>query len=132
MGFCANKKILQRIQINVCYIRYFISLVCYTMFQILILEELNISKLGRRELFFFNITDKNIETVIDEIKSTLTSQKYAIDVHSGKYGINVIIEVSGPDEEGIRQIDFILSAKVLEICEKRNIGVHLIEPIQIY
>lgn len=98
----------------------------------MILGELNISKLGRRELFFFNITDRNIETVIDEIKSTLTSQKYAIDVYSGKYGINVIIEVSGPDEERIRQIDFVLSAKVLEICEKRNIGVHLIEPVQIY
>ena len=93
---------------------------------------LNISKLGRRELFFFNITDRNIESVIDEIKSTLTSHEYTIDVYSGKYGVNVIIEVSGPDEERIRQIDFELSAKVLEICEKRNIGVHLIEPIQIF
>lgn len=70
--------------------------------------------------------------MIDEIKSTRTSHEYTIDVYSGKYGINVIIEVSGPDEEIIRQIDFELSSKVLEICEKRNIGVHLIEPIQIY
>ena len=93
---------------------------------------LNISKLGRRELFFFNITDRNIESVIDEIKSTLTSHEYTLDVYSGKYGVNVIIEVSGPDEERIRQIDFELSAKVLEICEKRNIGVHLIEPIEIF
>jgi hypothetical protein len=93
--------------------------------------ELKISKLGRRELFFFNITDRNIETVIDEIKSTRISHEYTIDVYSGKYGINVIIEVLGPDEEGIRQIDFKLSSKILEICERRNIGVHLIEPIQI-
>ena len=90
------------------------------------------SKLGHRELFFFNITDRNIESIIDVIKSTMTSYKYTLDVHSGKYGVNVIIEVSGSDEERIKQIDFELSAKVLEICEKRNIGVHLIQPIEIY
>ena len=90
------------------------------------------SKLGRRELFFFNITDRNIEAIIDIIKSTMTTYKYSLDVSSGNYGVNVIIEVSGPDEERIKQIDFELSAKVLEICEKRNIGVHLIQPIEIF
>ena len=61
----------------------------------------------------------------------MTSHKYTLDVYSGKYGVNLIIEVSGLDEERIRQIDFELSAKVLEICEKRNIEVHLIQPIEI-
>ena len=89
------------------------------------------SKLGRRELFFFHITDRNIESIIDVIKSTMTSYKCTLDVYSGKYGVNLIVEVSGLDEERIRQIDFELSAKVLEICEKRNIGVHLIQPIEI-
>ena len=90
------------------------------------------SKLGRRELFFFHITDRNIESLIDEIKSILTPPpEYTLDVHLGKHGVNAILEVSGPDEETIRKIDLELSAKVLEICEKRNIGVHLIEPIEI-
>ena len=90
------------------------------------------SKLGRRELFFFRITDRNIESLTDIIKSTVTlPSEYTLDVYLGKYGINTIIEVSGPDEERIRQIDFKLSAKVLEICEKRNIRVHLIEPMEI-
>jgi len=91
-----------------------------------------LSKLGRRELFFFNITDKNIESIVDVIKSTINSYKHTLDVYSGKYGVNVIIEVSGPDEERIKQIDFELSAKVLEICEKRNIEIHLIQPFEIY
>ena len=91
---------------------------------------LNLSKLGRRELFFSNITDRNIESVIDVIKSTMTTYKYTLYVYSGKYGVNVIIEVSGPHEERIKQIDFELS-EVLEIYEKRNIGVHLIQPIEI-
>ena len=90
------------------------------------------SKLGRRELFFFHITDRNIASIIDVIKSTMNSYKHTIDVYSGKYGVNVIIEIIGPDEEQIKQIDFELSAKVIEICEKRNIGVHLIQPIKIY
>ena len=92
----------------------------------------NLSKLGRRELFFFNITDRNIESIIDVIKSTINSCKHTINVCSGKYGVNVVIEISRPDEEQIKQIDFELSAKVLEICEKRNIGVHLIQPMEIY
>lgn len=90
------------------------------------------SKLGRRELFFFNITDRNIESLIDVVKSTMTSpHEYTLDVYPGKYGLNAILEVSGPDEERIKQIDLELSAKVLEICEKRNIGVHLIERLEI-
>ena len=90
------------------------------------------SKLGRQEIFFFNITERNIESIIDVIKSTMTSHEYTLNVYPGEYGVNVIIEVSGPDEERIKQIDIVLSAKVLEICEKRNIGVHLIQPIKIY
>ncbi len=89
------------------------------------------SKLGRREVFLFKITDRNIETIMDIIKKTVTPHEYTLEVYSGKYGVNLIIEVSGPDEERIRQIDFELSAKVLEICEERNIGVHLIGPIEI-
>lgn len=86
---------------------------------------------GSPRIIFFKITDRNIKSIIDVIKSTMTSHKYTLDVYSGKYGVNLIIEVSGLDEERIRQIDFELSAKVLEICEKRNIEVHLIQPIEI-
>lgn len=90
------------------------------------------SKLGRREFFFFHITDRNIDSLIDIIKSTVTlPREYTLDVYPGKYGVNAILEISGPDEERIKQIDFELSAKVLEICEKRNLGVHLIERLEI-
>ena len=75
---------------------------------LILLGGFNISKLGRRELFFFNITDRNIETVIDEIRSARTSHEYTIDVYSGKYEVNVTIEVSGLDKERIRQVDLII------------------------
>ena len=90
------------------------------------------SKLGRREIFFFNITDTNIASIIDVIKSTLSISNHKLNVYSGEYGVNMVIELSGMDEERIKQIDFELSAKILEICEKRTIGVHLMQPIEIF
>jgi len=90
------------------------------------------SRLGRREYYLFNISDKNLESLIDVIKSTVTPpREYSVDVHPGKYGLNVIIEISGPDEGKIKKIDLEISAKVLEICEKRGIGVHVMEPLEI-
>jgi len=89
-------------------------------------------KLGRREYYLFNVSNKNLESLIDIIKSTLTpTPKYNVNVYPGKYGLNVTIEISGPDEEKIKKIDLEISAKVLEICEKRGIGVHLMEPLEI-
>jgi len=90
------------------------------------------SKLGRREYYLFDISDKNLESLIDIIKSTLTPPpKYSVNVYPGKYGLNIIIEISGSDEGKIKKIDLEISAKVLEICEKRGIGVHLMEPLEI-
>lgn len=89
-------------------------------------------KLGRREYYLFDISDKNLESLIDVIKSTLTPPtKYSVDVYPGKYGLNVIVEISGPDEGKIKKIDLEISAKVLEICEKRGIGVHVMESLEI-
>jgi len=89
-------------------------------------------KLGRREYYLFNISDKNFESLIDVIKSTVTPpRKYSVDVYPGKYGLNIIVEISGPDEEKIKKIDLEISAKVLEICEKRSIGVHVMESLEI-
>ena len=90
------------------------------------------SKLGRREYFLFDISDKNLESLIDIIRSTLTPpREYSVDVYRGKYGVNVVIEISGPDEGKIKKIDLEISAKVLEICEKRSIGVHVMEPLEV-
>jgi len=89
-------------------------------------------KLGRREYYLFNISDKNLESLIDVIKSTLTlPPKYSVDVYSGKYGLNVIIEISGPDEGKIKKIDLEICAKVLEICERGGIAAHVMEPLEI-
>ena len=88
--------------------------------------------MGRRELFFFNITDSNIRSIIDVVKSIMVSHKHKIDIYPGDYGVNIVIEVSGTNEDLIKKIDFELSAKVLEICENRNIKAHLMEPMEIF
>jgi len=91
-----------------------------------------LSKLGRREYFLFNITDKNIGSLIDEIKSTISPpREYNVNVYPGKYGVNVVVEISGLDVGKIKNIDLEISSKVLEICEKRGIGVHVMEKLEI-
>jgi len=54
-----------------------------------------------------------------------------VNVYRGKYGLNITVEITGPDEEKIKKIDLEISAKVLEICEKRSIGVHVMESLEI-
>jgi len=91
-----------------------------------------LSKLGRREYFLFNVTDKNIGSLIDEIKSTINPpRKYNVNVYPGKYGVNVVVEISGPDVGKIKNIDLEISSKVLEICEKRSIECHMMETLEI-
>ena len=90
------------------------------------------SKLGRREYFLFKISDKNLESLIDTIKSALDPPgEYSINIYPGKYNLNVVTEISGPDEEKIKKIDLEISSKVLEICEKRGIDCHVIEPLKV-
>jgi len=90
------------------------------------------SKLGRREYFLFKISDKSLESLIDTIKSSLDPPlEYSVNVYPGKYGLNVVSEISGPDEEKIKNIDLEISSKVLEICEKRGIECHIIEPLEV-
>ncbi len=90
------------------------------------------TRLGRREYFLLKVSDKNIESLIDEIKSTVSlPPRYRLDIYPGEYGVDVVIEISGPEVEEIRRIDLEMSSKVLEICEKRGIEFHSIEPLQI-
>lgn len=89
-------------------------------------------RLGRREYFLLKVSDKNIESLIDEIRSTVSRPSgYRIDIYPGEYGVDVVTEISGADVEEIRRIDLETSSKVLEICEKRGIEFHSIEPLEI-
>ena len=90
------------------------------------------TRLGRRQYFILRVSDKNIESLIEETRSSVSPHAgYGIDIHSGQYGVNVVAEISGDDVEEIRKIDLEISSKVLEICEKRGIEAHLIEPLEI-
>lgn len=58
------------------------------------------SKLGRREYFLFKISDANLESLIDMVKSAMDlPSEYSISIYPGKYNLNVVTEISGPDEE---------------------------------
>lgn len=90
------------------------------------------SRLGRREYFLFHISDKNIESLIDEIIYSISpSNKYDLSVYPGKYGVNVVVEIVGANTETIKDADLKVSSKVLEICEKRGIECHVMQRSEI-
>jgi hypothetical protein len=59
------------------------------------------------------------------------SKGYTIDLRVGKYNVNVVSDIFGADPEIIKELDLAVSSKVVEICEKRGIECHLLEPLQI-
>lgn len=97
------------------------------------LEEVHgLNKLGRREFFLLKVSDKNIQSLIDEIESAESfPPRYHVDIYPGEYSVDVVVEISGPDVEEIKRIDLATSSKVLEICEKRGIEGHSIESLVI-
>jgi len=44
---------------------------------------------------------------------------------------NIIIEVTGPNEEKIKALDLKAVSKILEICEKGSIDYHVFGPLEI-
>jgi hypothetical protein len=88
--------------------------------------------LGHREYYVLEASDKNISSLIEEVRTSIKPQnEYHLNIHLGKYNVNVVAEISGADPDIIRKLDLAVSSKIVEICEKRGLECHLIEPLQI-
>ncbi len=99
------------------------------------------SKMGRRECYLIKISYQNIKWLIDQVNSTLAEMDIpnGCDVNLYKSSFtccgfspnNIIIEISGPNEEKIKAIDLKAVSKILEICEKGNVDHHVFGPLEI-
>jgi len=97
------------------------------------------SKMSCRECYFIKVSGKNIDSLIERVKSAIMEMGvpsgYDINVYKNVYaccgvgGIGMIIEVTGPEEK-IRAIDLKAVSKVLEICEKEGLEYHTLEPLE--
>jgi hypothetical protein len=99
------------------------------------------SKIGCREIYFVKaMHSSSIDFLIEKVKSVVKEigvpPEYDIRVYKNVYacmggiaGLGVIIEVVGPEEEKIRDIDLRAVSRILEFCEKEGyeIGHHAFE-----
>ena len=82
---------------------------------------------------------RSIDFLIDKVKEAVEelklSQEYDVRIYKNIYsccglgGLSVIIEIVGPKEEKIREIDLRAISKILEHCEKEgcDVGHHIIQ-----
>jgi hypothetical protein len=91
-------------------------------------------KIGCREIHFIKSANTSqIDFLIDKIKEVVKDMNIPLDYDVRIYknvfaccgigGLGLIIEVVGPEEERIRAIDLKAMSKVLEFCEKEDIGI---------
>jgi len=98
------------------------------------------SKMACREIYFVDATrSRSVDFLIDRVKEAVgelkLSQDYDVRIYKNIYsccglgGLSVIIEIVGPKEEKIREIDLRAISKILEHCEKEgyDVGHHIIQ-----
>ena len=98
------------------------------------------SKMACREIYFVDATrSRSIDFLIDKTKEAVEelelSQEYDVRIYKNTYsaraigGLSIIIEIVGPKEEKIREIDLRAISKILEHCEKEgcDVGHHVIQ-----
>ena len=98
------------------------------------------SKMGCREVHFIKATQPSqVDFLIDKVKEAVEGMKlppsYDVRIYKNVYsccgvgGLGVIIEVVGPEEEKIKEIDLRTVSKIMEFCEKEglDVGHHTME-----
>lgn len=91
-------------------------------------------KMGCREVHFIKATrPSQVDFLIDKVKEAVEGMKlppeYDVRIYKNVYtccgvgGLGLIIEVVGPEEEKIKEIDLRAVSKILEFCEKEGLDV---------
>jgi len=93
-------------------------------------------KTGVSECYFVDLNHRGIERLIDMVKSYLKETSlprgYDVNIYPGIIPLtSIVLEITGPNEEGIKALHLRLTSKVLEICEKSGIESHGFEPLKI-
>jgi len=97
--------------------------------------------IGRRECYLIRINSQNVERLVEQVNSALAEMgvpdECSVKVYKNVFTCcgfspgNIIIEVTGPDEEKIKAMDLKAVSKILEICEKGSMDHHVFGPLEI-
>jgi hypothetical protein len=87
------------------------------------------------------VTDEDLNRLIEEIKSFLVEEKipetYTVNVYKdqvtccGYMPIGVAVEIEGPKEQPIKNLDEKILGKIKEICGRERIEYHECSPVEI-
>jgi len=91
-------------------------------------------KMGLREVHFIKATQpRQVDFLIDKVKEAVEGMKlppeYDVRIYKNVFtccgvgGLGLIVEVVGPEEEKIKEIDMRAVSKILEFCEKEGLDV---------
>lgn len=97
------------------------------------------SRIGFRECHFIKVS--NIDALIAELKTSVEEWKipkgYDLRIYKGVYGCcgvsdsNISVEIVGPDEKEIKEIDMKIMSKLMGLCEKKGLEYHACDRIEI-
>lgn len=101
-------------------------------------------KMGCREVHFISAAKPSqVDFLIDRLKETVGGMKlppeYDVRIYRNVYaccgigGLGLIVEVVGPEEEKIKEIDSKTLSKIVEFCEQEglDVGHHNVEKYEI-
>ncbi|MBS7620748.1 hypothetical protein KEJ32_01275 [Candidatus Bathyarchaeota archaeon] len=87
------------------------------------------------------VKNEDLNKIVDEIRTFLKKEKipeeYVINIYKdyvaccGYFPTGVVIEIEGPEEQPIKDLDLKIYAKIIEICERENIEYHECKPLSI-
>ena len=97
--------------------------------------------MSRREFHLDTLNFEQLTIFIDNLKDYLSSMQvppnYSISIEKdvvvccGIMPIGAIIDIEGCDESVIRDLDFELYAKMIDLCERNNINAHEARSLEI-
>ena len=99
--------------------------------------------ISRRECHLIESKDEDLNRFVEEIKSFLVEQAkripddYAVNVYKnavaccGYFPIGITVEIKGPKNEPIKELDLMIYSKIIEICEREGVEHHECGPLEI-
>jgi hypothetical protein len=97
--------------------------------------------IGRRDFSLLDLNYDQLDTFVKEVDSFSTQLSISEDAKiavskdqvgcCGIFPIGISIDIEAPTKSAIKELDVMMYAKVLEICERDNISFHDSEPLKI-
>ncbi len=97
--------------------------------------------ISHRECHLVTLKNEELNKFVEEIDNFLKEkgipEDYTIKVFKDAVGccgympIGVTVEIDGPENQPIKNLDMMIYSKIIEICERENIEYHECKPMEV-